>query len=125
MTATTTQSLNAAVERTTTGSPAERFTSRDPDAFGVPTGREEDWRFTPIRKLRPFFQPFEPDGVIDGSESVPAGAQVDSVDPRQLSAFGRALTPADRVSALAMANADPRPAHHGRAPARSCPSRSS
>src|SRR4051812_49710803 len=35
-----------------TGSPAERFTSTDPDAFGVPTGREEEWRFTPMRRGR-------------------------------------------------------------------------
>ena len=24
----------------------------DPDAFEVPTGREEVWRFTPLRRLR-------------------------------------------------------------------------
>ena len=35
-----------------TGSPAERFTSTDPDAFGVPTGREETWRFTPMKRIR-------------------------------------------------------------------------
>ena len=35
-----------------TGSPAERFTSTDPDAFGVPTGREETWRFTPMKRMR-------------------------------------------------------------------------
>lgn len=105
MTATTTDSLNAALERTSTGSPAERFTSRDPEAFGVPTGREEDWRFTPIRKLRAFFQPFEPDAVIDGENSVPAGATVTVVEPSSIGGFGQALTPADRVSALAMAHA--------------------
>ena len=38
---------------TPTGSPAERFTSTDPDAFGVPTGREETWRFTPMKRIRP------------------------------------------------------------------------
>ena len=27
----------------------ERMTSRDPDAFPVITGREEEWRFTPAR----------------------------------------------------------------------------
>ena len=36
-----------------TGSPAERFTSTDPEAFGKPTGREEEWRFTPMRRVRP------------------------------------------------------------------------
>jgi Fe-S cluster assembly protein SufD len=88
-----------------TGSPAERFTSRDPDDFPVPSTSQEDWRFTPLPKLREFFEPFQPDGVIDGDQEVPAGAHVDVVDPTSLAAFGTALTPADRVSALAMANA--------------------
>ena len=49
-----------------TGSPAERFTSCDPDAFPVPNTSQEDWRFTPLARLREFFEPFEPDGVIAG-----------------------------------------------------------
>ena len=97
--------MTTLLKRSKTGSPAERFTSRDPDAFAVPTGREEDWRFTPLRKLRPFFQPFEPDGVIEGDQSVPAGARVELVTPSSVAAFGSVLTPVDRVSALAMANA--------------------
>jgi Fe-S cluster assembly protein SufD len=88
-----------------TGSPAERFTSRNPDDFPVPRGREEDWRFTPVRRVREFFEPFDPDGVIEGDQKVPDGAHVDVVDPATLPAFGSALTPADRVSALAMAHA--------------------
>jgi Fe-S cluster assembly protein SufD len=87
-----------------TGSPAERFTSRNPDDFPVPTTSQEDWRFTPLARIREFFEPFEPDGVIEGDQSVPAGAHVEVVDPNTLDAFGTALTPADRVSALAMAN---------------------
>ena len=43
-----------------TGSPAERFTSTDPDAFGVPTGREETWRFTPMKRVR---------ALLDGAPS--------------------------------------------------------
>ncbi len=90
---------------TTTGSPAERFTSRDPDDFPIPNRSQEDWRFTPLPRIRAFFEPFEPDGVIEGDESVPEGAHVDLVEPSSLAAFGTALTPADRVSALAMAHA--------------------
>jgi len=90
---------------TTTGSPAERFTSRDPDDFPIPNRSQEDWRFTPLPRIRAFFEPFEPDGVIEGNESVPEGAHVDVVEPSSLDAFGTALTPADRVSALAMAHA--------------------
>src|SRR3954467_1159832 len=88
-----------------TGSPSERFTSRNPDDFPIPSTSQEDWRFTPLARVREFFAPFEPDGVIEGDQSVPAGAHVEVVDPSTLAAFGTALTPADRVSALAMANA--------------------
>ncbi len=88
-----------------TGSPAERFVSRDPADFPEPNRSQEDWRFSPVVKLREFFAPFEPDGVIEGTESVPEGAHVEVVDPRELAAFGTALTPADKPSALAMQNA--------------------
>lgn len=88
-----------------TGSPAERFTSPNPDDFATPDRTHESWRFSPLPKLREFFEPFEPDGVIDSEDSVPAGAHVEVVDPSTLSAFGSALEPADRVSALAMAHA--------------------
>jgi Fe-S cluster assembly protein SufD len=93
-----------------TGSPAERFTSRDPDAFPDPSTSQEDWRFTPLPRIREFFAPFEPDGVIEGDQTVPAGAHVDLVETSRLAAFGTALTPADRASALAMAHA-PRGLH--------------
>ena len=88
-----------------TGSPAERFSSRDPNAFPEPTSAQEDWRFSPLAKIREFFAPFEPDGVITSDQTVPAGAHIDAVDPATLAAFGAALTPADRVSALAMEHA--------------------
>ena len=88
-----------------TGSPSERFTSRDPEAFELPSARDEAWRFTPLAKIRRFFEPFVPDGVIDGVNRVPAGAEVDVVTPSSLRSFGTALDPADRVSALAMQRA--------------------
>ena len=87
------------------GSPPERFTSRNPDDFAIPRGREEEWRFTPLRAIRGFFEPFEADGVIDGENSVPPGAHVDTVTPSDVASFGSALVPADRVSALAMQHA--------------------
>lgn len=42
----------------------ERKTSRDPEAFGVPTGREEDWRFTPLDRLRGLLEPISSDGKV-------------------------------------------------------------
>jgi Fe-S cluster assembly protein SufD len=84
-----------------TGSPPERFTSADPDAFEVPTGREEEWRFTPIRRLRELFVPTEPTTRITGEVSAPEGVTA-SIGP--LSPAG-VLVPADRVSALALRGA--------------------
>lgn len=85
-----------------TGSPAERFTSRDPGDFPEPSSSQEDWRFTPLGRLRGFFAPYEADAVTDAENVVPEGARIEAVNPADLPAFGRALTPADRVSALAM-----------------------
>jgi Fe-S cluster assembly protein SufD len=87
------------------GSPAERFTSRDPQAFEVPRGREEQWRFTPLRELRVLFEPFVATGKIVPSVRTPERASWSVVamdDP----AVGRVLEPEDRVSALAFAHAD-------------------
>jgi Fe-S cluster assembly protein SufD len=92
-------------ERSITGSPAERFTSRDPEAFEVPRGREEEWRFTPARRLRELFEPFTPTGRVLPEISAPAPATW-SVVPMDDPAVGQALQPADRVSALAWANAE-------------------
>jgi Fe-S cluster assembly protein SufD len=86
-----------------TGSPAERFTSTNPDDFAVPTGREEEWRFTPLRRLRAVLRPYVSEGTEDVSVTGPTGARWSLVgrdDPR----FGSVLRPADRVSALALAN---------------------
>jgi Fe-S cluster assembly protein SufD len=86
-----------------TGSPAERFTSRDPDDFTVPKGREEDWRFTPLRKLRALFEPFTSEDTFAFETELPEGVTV-SYAGTDHPLFGAAVTPADRVSALAAAN---------------------
>jgi Fe-S cluster assembly protein SufD len=86
-----------------TGSPAERFTSRNPDDFAVPKGREEDWRFTPLRKLRPLFQAFASEDTFTLETELPDGVTVAIVGTDH-PLFGAAVTPADRVSALAAAN---------------------
>jgi len=84
-----------------------RVLSRDPDAFSRPTGREEEWRFTPLRRLRGLVNGADEDGTLEVSvsgigDTAEHGAKVERVgmdDPR----VGSALTPADRVTALAMA----------------------
>ncbi|EFV14972.1 Fe-S cluster assembly protein SufD [Segniliparus rugosus] len=84
----------------------ERFVSRDPEAFAAPSSHEENWRFTPLAKIREFFEPFAPDGASSVEVGpVPAGVTVETVPVASLAAFGAALTPADKASALAMAHA--------------------
>jgi Fe-S cluster assembly protein SufD len=82
-----------------TGSPAERFTSTDPDAFGRPTGREEEWRFTPMRRIRPLL-----DGAPTGRHpqwdaDLPEGAQIATVEADDPLLKGLP-EPADRLAAL-------------------------
>ncbi|HZU54588.1 MAG TPA: Fe-S cluster assembly protein SufD [Actinocrinis sp.] len=84
----------------------ERFTSFDPAAFPALTGREEDWRFTPLARLRGLH---EADATADGSAKVdwelPEGSsseQVGSDDPRAT----KAGAPMDLAAAYAHRKAD-------------------
>jgi len=79
----------------------ERFTSYDVEAFEVPGGREEDWRFTPMKRLR---------GLHDGSATATGtiGVEVTAGDEITVETVGRdderlgaGGVPADRVAAQA------------------------
>ncbi len=70
----------------------------------VPTGREEVWRFTPLKRLR---------GILDGEASseclkwettVPEGVAVSTITAEQARELGE-VAPNERPSALAVANA--------------------
>jgi Fe-S cluster assembly protein SufD len=81
---------------------AERVHSFDPAAFAVPTGREEDWRFTPLDRLRGLHAHPIADGKVVVDVDAPAEVAVETVgrdDPR----VGTAFVPGDRVSATAYA----------------------
>ena len=82
-----------------TGSPAERFTSLDPDAFGVPTGREETWRFTPMRKVRPLLNGAPSDAHLTWTTDLPEGVELTSVEAGDPLLKGLP-EPADRLAAL-------------------------
>ncbi len=82
---------------------APRIASTDPADFPVPTGREEEWRFTPMARLR---------GLHDGSAGAGSDlraewtaapgvtvGEVDRSDPR----IGSVHLPTDRVAATALA----------------------
>ncbi|MBV9314632.1 MAG: Fe-S cluster assembly protein SufD [Pseudonocardia sp.] len=84
----------------------ERFTSYDVEAFEVPSGREENWRFTPMRRLRGLH---DGSAAIDGAievcvEGVTDGATVETVS-RDDHRIGQGGAPADRVAALAWSRA--------------------
>ena len=85
-----------------TGQRSVRLRSRNPDDFPIPTGQEEEWRFTPLRLLRGLLAGPEPDGKVSVDVVAPAEVMVTTVgtgDP----AVGRALVPLDRLSALGLA----------------------
>nr|WP_206030884.1 Fe-S cluster assembly protein SufD [Rhodococcus sp. B10] len=81
-----------------------QFTSYDVNAFEVPSGRDELWRFTPLRRLR---------GLHDGSAVATAGSDiaVTAVDGVTVEKVGRdddrlgvAGVPADRIAAQAFSS---------------------
>ncbi len=79
--------------------------SYDPADFAVPDGREEEWRFTPLRRLR---------GLHTDTPPAPTATVTVEVDPapevktfsaeRAVANAGRTFIPADRISARAYAS---------------------
>src|SRR5215471_21456091 len=95
--------LQGAVE---SAGPVSRLHAResfDPDDFPVPAGREEEWRFTPLRRLRGLHSDASLDGKVETEVDAPSEVTVvlsQRGDPR----LGTALVPSDRVSARAFAS---------------------
>ena len=82
------------------GSRAERITSFDPTVITVPTGREEEWRFSPVPRLAPLF----------AAELGSAGVRTTVVDAPEVTVeivgrdderLGRAGVPGDRTAVTA------------------------
>jgi Fe-S cluster assembly protein SufD len=96
--------LQGAVESAAPVSRLHQHQSYELSDFAVPTGREEEWRFTPLRRLR----------GLHTDALLPAGkvaVEADAKSPvtvvraqRSDRRLGAALIPADRVSALAFAS---------------------
>ncbi|HEX4830178.1 MAG TPA: Fe-S cluster assembly protein SufD [Trebonia sp.] len=80
---------------------AHGFGSANPDDFPVPAGREEEWRFTPLRRLRALHKdaPLAQAGVTVSVDAAPE-VVVDLARDRAARPAGGFL-PADRVSARA------------------------
>ena len=82
---------------------ADRPTSFDPQAFGVPTGREENWRFSPVREIKALFELEGGQGHLEWSTTpLPDGVTLTEV--AQADAEARSVrAPGDRASAVAVA----------------------
>jgi len=93
--------LTEAVEGTTKG---EVFTSFDVDAFETPRGRDEIWRFTPLRRLRGLHDGSAPaTGAATTAVTERPGVRVERVR-RGDTRLGEAGAPADRVAAQAFSS---------------------
>ncbi|MEU4840608.1 Fe-S cluster assembly protein SufD [Nocardia testacea] len=91
----------AAEARTPAINKGEVFTSFDVNAFEIPSGKDEAWRFTPLRRLRGLHNGT---ATADGQAGVEvgqvAGVTVETVG-RDDSRLGQGGTPSDRVAAQA------------------------
>jgi Fe-S cluster assembly protein SufD len=107
--------LSGAVETSPVVS-VHAFASADPDAFEVPGGREEEWRFTPLRRLRALHK----DAALAAAGTGDTGSTgtaitvewdaapevtVQVTDRASASPAGSAFVPENRVSARAYAAA--------------------
>ena len=100
-----TQNLTAAVEGIVKNK-GEQFSSFDVDAFEVPGGRDELWRFTPLKRLR---------GLHDGSAPASGSALIEVTETAGVTVetarrgdarLGQGGVPADRVAAQAFSSFD-------------------
>ncbi len=96
--------LQGAVESAAPVSRLHEHQSFSLDDFPVPSGREEEWRFTPLRRLRRLHSDtLAPSGkVAVGGDAVPPVSAV--LAQRSDRRLGAAFVPADRVSARAFAS---------------------
>ncbi|TGD90433.1 Fe-S cluster assembly protein SufD [Mycolicibacterium sp. CH28] len=84
----------------------EQFASFDVDAFEVPGGRDELWRFTPLKRLRGLHDGSAPaSGVARISVAEQPGVTVEAVR-RGDQRLGQGGIPADRVAAQAFSSFD-------------------
>ena len=95
-------SVAVGVKPSTPRSPAdvrpERVRSADPDVFGAPTGREEEWRFTPLDRLRVLLDGAPSDAQLTLESELPEGVEVVQVPTAELDV----PLPVDRLAALAL-----------------------
>ena len=82
----------------------EQFSSFDVSAFEIPGGRDELWRFTPLRRLRGLHDgSAQPDGQAQVSVTEQPGVTVETVARGDVR-LGAGGVPADRVAAQAFSS---------------------
>jgi Fe-S cluster assembly protein SufD len=86
-----------------TANKGELFTSFDAADFPVPSGRDELWRFTPLRRMRPLLDGVEASGKAAIDVEAGAGVSVEVVS-RGDDRLGQAGAPSDRVAAQAFSS---------------------
>ena len=99
--------LSSAVE-TAPVSSLHSYGSANPDDFAVPTGREEEWRFTPLSRLRGLHSGAAFAGAVSVTVEAAPEVTVDKLDlseRQRLAPSVLAFLPMDRVSARAYAAA--------------------
>jgi len=75
--------------------------------FAVPDGREEEWRFTPLRRLRGLHTDSPPEPTATVAVQIDPAPEVKTFSAeRSVAHVGRTFIPADRVSAQAYASFD-------------------
>jgi Fe-S cluster assembly protein SufD len=102
--------MSAGLQGAIESAPVTRLHERrsyDPADFTVPGGREEEWRFTPLRRLRGLHtdSPPEPTATVDVQVDPAPEVKTFSAE-RSVANAGRTFIPADRVSARAYASFD-------------------
>nr|WP_091080231.1 Fe-S cluster assembly protein SufD [Microlunatus sagamiharensis] len=94
--------VSAAVE--TVASHLHPVASYDLADHPLPTGREEVWRFTPLKRLRGLLQGGDAQGEVEVAVDAPQGVTVSRIGAEEARALG-GPAPVDRVAALAAAHA--------------------
>ena len=82
--------------------------SANPDDFAVPTGREEEWRFTPLNRLRGLHKDAPFTGAVNVTVEAAPEVTVDKLDLSERGRLAPSVLPflaTDRVSARAYAAA--------------------
>ena len=82
---------------------SERTTSYAVADFPLPTGREEEWRFTPVDRLGALFHDGPTGACLQWSESLPDGVTLGTASVQEWRDSG-APAPGDRAAAVAAAH---------------------